>query len=361
MLARVLTASAVAVAAVLLLLGSSSGVRPAEAASYVVVTSSNDSGPGTFRDAIDQANDDSSITLIKFLVYSPINLYDEVEYYGEQPLTLQGFFNTTIQDGYYSMTTGDAGIACHGNALFESSGGADLTLKSLTFQNKDCGNGVRVDIPDVYDEATAADHYEVAVTLQGVVLRNNSRNGLYIEEDDDYDYECDYTDASIKLTVTASTFKDNGDDGILVEEYGYGDLTAFIGGSQFKDNDDDGIDLNEECDGNLDLTATTSGFNNNGEDGVDADESGSGSLNATLKLVTASGNGEDGVDIDEDDYMYYGSVQAQADEEDDAAGTADDVATASEPETADEDWRRPRARGQRRPGERERRRRLRGR
>ncbi|MGE0133510.1 MAG: hypothetical protein AB7L91_04395 [Dehalococcoidia bacterium] len=320
---KALSVGIAAVAAVLLLLGS--GARPVEAASTVLVFSTADSGPGTFRAAIDQANNNSNVGTIKFFTNGPITLNDPVEYDGSQPLTLSGLFNTVIQ-GQSTNTQ----IACDvddDEGLFESTGGADLTLLSLTFQNNPCGNGVYVYLDD--DE-------DVSVTLNKVVARNNDEDGVRIKEDSG----C-YGGTDINLTVVYSTFTGNGDDGLEINDEGEGSVTASLRFSHFRNNGEDGFDIFEECDGDVSLTTFGSSFNDNGWDtegngeGIDVDELGNGYVNVTLNGLDASGNDDDGVDIEErdgseiDSLSLQGAETDEVDSEDGQPGASDGPQTAT--------------------------------
>lgn len=299
---KALSVGIAAVAAVMILLGS--GASPVEAASTVYVTSNGDSGPGTFRDAVDQANYDSGINTIKFLVSGPINLSDDVEYYGDQSLTLFGRLGRTVIQQSTVASTGDVGVACHTSGLFESNGGASITLLNLTFQNADCGSGVAIFVED--------DDPPTTVTLNNVLLRDNDDNGLYVYEEDEY---CENSDTSIVVNILNSTASGNGGNGVRLREYGDGSLTVSTKLSHFRDNGDDGLLAAEHCAGDLTVTATASSFKDNEENGLRGEESQEGGASATLSAVDASGNGDDGVDFEEDDY-YIEAVSVQATDED---------------------------------------------
>src|SRR5687767_12431213 len=89
----------------------------------VFVSNSNDSGAGSFRDAIVQANGDASIATIQFKGgVSVIALASTVVFSGLQDLTILG--NGATLDGANS-----------GGRAFEAIGGGDLTVSSLVVQN----------------------------------------------------------------------------------------------------------------------------------------------------------------------------------------------------------------------------------
>src|SRR5688572_29690998 len=123
--------------------------------SAVTVTTSADDGPGSFRDAIEQANNDSDITSIVFRPQiQTVKLLSTVTYEGEQDLSIDG--NTVnIQPAPALQGEFD---------LFVSDGGADLSLREITFRNG--SNGVVVDVP-----LTATG--EVEVSLDDVTIADN--------------------------------------------------------------------------------------------------------------------------------------------------------------------------------------------
>jgi hypothetical protein len=281
-------------------------------AAAVVVTSSADEGPGTFRDAIEQANIDTDITVIVLANWIPITLVDTVEYTGYQNLTItgNGAFNRVIQGTGFSPNGAVAQTEC---SLFESTGGADLTLNRVTFQNTSC-NGV-----EVYGENGDG---EIFVTLTSVVIRNMGGTGLYL-----YEGNGD-SDAGWNLKMVLSLVERTGYyeyPAVNVEEYYDGNVTVALSGTSIVNNYWEGLNLDEEDYGQLTLTASTSKFNGNGGenefedeaagaddeagitdhldgDGIDAEECGDGDLVANLSSVQANENFEDGIDLFECGY-----------------------------------------------------------
>src|SRR5688572_16358928 len=74
------------------------GARAQGPSGQVFVTNSSDSGAGSFRDAVQQANANPNITRIHFLGrVSTINLLSTVEFTGTQDLTIDG--NAATLDG----------------------------------------------------------------------------------------------------------------------------------------------------------------------------------------------------------------------------------------------------------------------
>lgn len=324
MIKRAASAAAVAILSIAVLLASHAPPR-AEAAS-LFVWNPGDSGFGTFRWAVEQANYNSSINLIVLKNSVPITLYSTVEYWGSQNLTIQG--DRALSYRAVQGTGGGQVSVSTECSLFESTGGADLTFYQVTFQNTDCS------AIEVYADS---DDGEVIVTLNKTIIRDIGGHGLYMSEGGD-------GSASWNLKMTNSRVENTGlfgYDAVHVSEYDIGDIIAAISGTAIVDNGGDGLELDEEDSGNIQLTASNSIFNNNddfgseslaasatgsddvevdegddgdvsstgdvgtadhsGADGIDIDESGDGNVSATLTNVQASGNGEEGLDLDEDD------------------------------------------------------------
>jgi len=310
---RALIVGMVAVAAVVLLFGGEA--RPAEAATTVLVTNNNNAGPGSFRAAVDQANNNSNVGVIKFLVAGPINLQSAIVYTNSQALTLNGLYKTVVQGSAtwpLSAVCGASGgpsTACHvppcsDSGLFTSMGGGDLTILSMTFQNSSCGSGVRVMLPDVYRT--------VNITLNSVVLKNNDEWGLWIDEED---YDCDSGDAGINLNLWYVAATDNDRDGVRVREFGDGGLNVSTNFSHFLRNGDHGLNVTEHCYGSLTLTSGASSFNDNGSDGIFGEESGDGGATVTLNGLDASNNQDTGVEFYENDESNGNSIQSVSDDE----------------------------------------------
>ena len=161
-------------------------------AKNVKVTESGDTGAGTFRAAVEEANADESISSILF---SPqlgaVALQSSVTYHGGQCLVIDGK---------------DVVIEPEGGGDFDllvSAGGADLSLKSMTLQNSG-GGGILIEVPD---DATGT----VRVTLSKVTLADNGLEGILIDDCDGPDLDtCGGSDAGVDLRVISSTISGNG-------------------------------------------------------------------------------------------------------------------------------------------------------
>lgn len=115
------TAAVIAVLGVVMggVLLSSQRASTAEAAT-AFVTSSADSGPGTFRAAIEAANASSSVNLIVLTNTLPVQLTSQVTYTGNQDLVIQGnsvLSNRVIQgDGYGGNAVAEGAMRSSGAA-----------------------------------------------------------------------------------------------------------------------------------------------------------------------------------------------------------------------------------------------------
>jgi hypothetical protein len=266
---------------------------PATAAT-TFVSNRADAGPGSFRAAVEAANDDAAITSIRFRRdLGTIELEGTVTYEGTQALAIDG------------RGTAIASAAPQTFDLFVAEGGGDLTLRNLTFRGGD--NGVVVAISPFAEG-------EVSIVLLDVVVVDNLRFGLQIDEGDST-LEEPFA-ASVSLAVASSHFarnglldttdEDEGDvDAVRVNERGNGDITAVVFDSVFVDNGADGFELDEEGLGDATMTALNSSFDDNGvtreggDDGLDIDESEDGGI--WLKVVGSSFNHstDDGIGLDE--------------------------------------------------------------
>jgi hypothetical protein len=266
---------------------------PAMAAT-VRVTNNNDSGPGSFRAAIDAASGNAALTDVRFSGdLGTIALQTTVVYMGAQALTIDG------------RGTDIAAATSQSIDLFVAAGGSDLTLRNLTFRDGD--NGVLVEVDPLAEG-------QVSVSLYDVTVVDNLRFGLSIDEDDPAPAEP--FAASISLVVAGSHFarngvletedEDEGDvDAVRVNERGDGDITAAVLNSVFVDNGADGFELDEEGAGDATLTALGSTFDDNGtsreggDDGLDIDESEDGSIWLNVVGSTFNGSSDDGIGLDE--------------------------------------------------------------
>jgi hypothetical protein len=246
------------------------------------VTTDADVGAGSFRDAIDQANNNAAIDTIIIKNVPTINLASSLTYTGAQNLTIKGNGATISGDQTFD--------------LLVSEGNADLSLDKLTFRN-----GVR----GVYVPLSADATGTVSVSLTKVTLENNQSHGLHIDD------QTIGSDASVHLTVRHTTVADNGTettdrDGIRVDEGGLGSIVADIDHTTVSGNGGDGMELDERGDGSAELRVDHADFLGNGfldpadfDDGVDIDEADAGDIRVQADHVRFKNNFEEGLDLNE--------------------------------------------------------------
>lgn len=291
-------------------------------AQIAIVANANDSGPGSFRAAIDRANANSAVTTIQFIGRgSTIALQQTVWFNGSQDLTINGTGATL--DG----TNADG-------PAFRTTGGGDLTVVNLTVRNA-TAEGIAVEVPS---SATGT----VRVSLRDVAIIDNAGHGVLVNDQDDpatqviegesaasLDVSVVGTrfirngysvsdrdglrvneggDGDLKITVLLSQSEDNAADGIEVDERGNGDVRLEMFGTRIRRNGkfdpadlDDGFDIDEAGDGSVLGSVMLSEANDNYEEGFDFNENDGGDLRVDMLLVEASRNGEEGIDYEEDD------------------------------------------------------------
>ena len=151
------------------------------------VSSSADAGPGSFRQAVLDANADPSIGAIRFEGgLEPIRLVTPVTYSGGQDLVIRA--GGAVLDGRRLGA---------GESAFVADGGGNLTISELSVSRAP-GNGITVKVPDA---ATGTFH----VRLEDVVIRNNGLHGILINDQAEY------------FDDPASTSEEGSAAGLLVE------------------------------------------------------------------------------------------------------------------------------------------------
>ena len=317
--------------AALSLAGSGLVANPARAAAPGV------SNQAEFLAAVEDANDDSSISEIVFAPNAVIELTTEVRYTGEQDLTLVGRGATV------SGATADPDIDTWDSGLFVSDSGGDLTVERLTFTDS-FNNGLAVFLPEgsgtveiVLDQVTVTD-----AQFHGVLIDGQATTGY--NTDDFIHPTCvdpHFVDSgsSIDITVDRSVITGAGQldgydisqatgcpqdfDGLRVDQGGVGDLIADLDRSNFDGNLADGVELDEKGDGSVDAAVDRSSFDDNGDtvkilctveefcgddldeeiedldDGFDIDEEDPGDLTVVVSRSEVNDNRDEGMDMDE--------------------------------------------------------------
>jgi hypothetical protein len=254
----------------------------------VFVTTGADSGAGSLRDAIGQANTDANLhTIVIKNDIGAINLESSLGYTGGQDLTIKG--NDVVIQPIGGESTFD---------LLESTGGADLTFERLAF--RDGLKGIDIIVP-------AGATGTLSVTLKQVSILDNVEHGLHIDD------LTNSSAAGVNLNVQGSVITGNGSDpddfdGIRVDERGAGGIVATFHNTIVADNGGDGTELDERDGGDVTFVIQHSSFNHNGianaddlEDGFDVDEGGQGDIVGDIANSTFNDNFEGGLDINEDD------------------------------------------------------------
>ncbi len=311
----------------------------ASPAGEVLVSNRNDSGPGSFRDAIDQANLDPAIGRILFDARGlNVTLQHPVEFTGAQALAIEG-------NGAKLSGTNLA----PGEPALRFTGGANLTLSNLAVRNAPA-EGIVVDVPR---DATGT----IVLSLSNVQIIGNLGHGVLVNDQDDPSTEDGVppnpagSAASVVVSVVNSRFIGNGysvsdRDGLRVNEGGDGDLLITLIGSTAQDNAADGIEVDERGAGDVQVGMLESKVIGNGvfdpedlDDGFDIDESGDGSIVGIILASAANDNYEEGFDFNENDGgdLRVDMLRVEAngnreegidyEEDDDFAGGGDLVAT----------------------------------
>lgn len=301
----------------------------AMAGKTAIVTNGNDNGLGSFRAAVDAANDDDSIDKIRFAPGLVVDLETEVVYIGEQDLEIDG------KGAIVSGAGGDAAAnTTWGGGLFVSESAGDLEITNISFVDS-FNNGVALFLPpDSGDVKIVLDRVTISESqFHGLLVDGQSTTGYntddVIHEDcmDPYPFDAGVT---IEIEIKNSTIVGNGAlddsfdtsiatgcpqdfDGVRVDQGGDGDIEADIENSHFDGNLADGMELDETEDGGVYADVKNSTFDGNGEtmppsdrfdltdfdDGFDIDEAGNGDIVAKVKNTSLSGNFDEGLDLDE--------------------------------------------------------------
>ena len=266
------------------------------------VTSADDSGEGTLRAAIEEANSNRGVTMISFAQRGlSIELQSGLEYTGAQPLYVEGLGATVT-----SAVGGDFPI-------LTSSGGASLQLRSLTLRGAGA-QGLLMVLP-------AKARGTPWLRLIGVSATDNAGCGVEIDDRAG-------SAAGIGLLIVIGTFNANG-SGLCVEEGGAGNVVGSLQRVTSNGNGQDGAVIRESGPGSVVVTLsyvhanangfvdpllpgggleisevdagemravlTAGGFDGNAATGLALDESGAGSAVDYLVRVSAINNGASGV------------------------------------------------------------------
>ncbi len=289
-----------------------------------VVTNGNDSGPGSFRAALE--NGATSVRFSRSV--SSVSIVEPLVYDGERALRISG-----------SGQTIDA-AALQGDAdILSISVGADLSISGLSFiggafdvnpnpNEPTGGKGIFVNVPETREGI-------VRVRLSGVSVAGVGNHGIHVSDCTLRDLcgggsagggEGSPASVYVKLddvTINRVGFGRQDADGVRVDERGDGSIYFAASNSIFANVGADGIELDEGNDGDVVVNVNDSVFDSNGEyclaipflvggpcdddgdpdvdDGFDIDEAGEGSLYARVANTKVSNNFDEGLDFDEED------------------------------------------------------------
>jgi hypothetical protein len=239
---------------------------PAVAHSMEVVTSTADSGEGSFRAALEAVAETGGQIVVA--AEGEIAIDSPLEYTGTAPL--------------YVFGNGQTVRAAGNHDLFASVNGGDLTITDLTFagpggfdiENRGDTDGVagKGIFLDVAEDQTGL----VALVLKNVTVSGVANHGIHVSDCDLAD-DCGGggggagggSEAGIILQLVDVTVDDAGNgkfdaDGLRVDERGAGTINASISGSTFRNVGADGIELDEGQDGDVRVIMSGTVFEDNG-------------------------------------------------------------------------------------------------
>jgi hypothetical protein len=237
---------------------------PVYAAPSYVVTSDEDSGAGTLREALNMGY--SSIRIAKSV--GDITIDTTLEYAGESPVSIKGKGQTIRTSNNITLLAATRGADLSISDLaFEGPGGFDIYNRGDL--NGPAGKGIFV---DVRDDQTGT----VKLVLSDVSVTGVANHGIHVSDCSLAD-DCgagsggggEGSDASIMVVLNRVTVDDAGNgkfdaDGLRVDERGEGSIDAFITSSTFSNVGADGVELDEGNNGDVNAFIKFSDFTDNG-------------------------------------------------------------------------------------------------
>jgi large repetitive protein len=251
---------------------------PSVSAATLTVTTVNDSGAGSFRDAVAASASGDVIVFDPAVNGQTITLLSQLTIDKDITINGNGPSNTLITPHVDNLIVLDSNVTIRGIRL---SGGGDeglmirafganttaLIENSLITQNGQEGIDLEVD------------GYDLDVTVRNSTVSANARKGIELGDNSDR------LPGQISLLVENSTISNNGSDGIDGNS-GAGTQVLTVVSSTFSNNGDDGID----SDAGATLLVINSTFSGNADDGLDI------ASNSTVVNSTIVNNGSYGID-----------------------------------------------------------------
>ncbi|MCC7002953.1 MAG: hypothetical protein IT357_12420 [Gemmatimonadaceae bacterium] len=262
----------------------------------LLVTESGDAGPGTLRDALDEASADPTVTRIRIdpVVFS-ITPNTPLTFTGTQALTIEGGQISVF--GHYTP-----------DALFDLRVRSAITITDMWILHSQ-GIGVRVVVPE---DATGT----VRVTMHRVGLAGHRGHGVLVNDLPEYLTDPNTASitgapASLRVEVTGSFFGQIGQggfdldgsplpaiadaDAIRINEGGDGNAVVILRSLQVAQAGNDGVHVDERGNGNIDFRFETSTVIESGwatptlpGNGVRLLETGAGTLTSNVTDVTTN-------------------------------------------------------------------------
>ena len=261
-------------------------------AQTLTVTNAANSGPGSLRNAVRRANNNSSITQIRFdFKNRGRNFFPTIN------LTGGGLAFTGKQDLELRGNTGDRGtgpvirvVSKQGEPLFRATGGGDLSVHNLIFRSSGQGNGESGLVVKIPNGATG----QVSVTLHNSSFKGFAGFGVQIDDDTGGG-----SAAGVLVDALNCAFENNGIDGLKVDEGGNGDVDMTLDNVLASNNGDDGVQIDESGRGHVTITVLNTVTSQNGDTGLQVDEVNGGLVRVDIDNAVALNNGDDGFDFEE--------------------------------------------------------------
>lgn len=336
-------------------------------AEELTVTSTADDGEGSLREALMLAAESAEPTTVLVTAEGDIRLADGLSYEGSSALTISGDGQTVALDRDATILSirGGAQLSISGLSL-EGPGGWGLENRSAA-----AASVAGLEVRTMPEQST-----DLVVDLRDLSVRGVSGHGIHVSDchsgascGGEVEGEGEGSPASVTVFLQNVTVEQTGygrydADGLRIDERGAGDVRFTALNANFRNNGADGIELDEGQDGNVvlnvtggvieanggycdpailepalpdpseaefdegelseaDLPAPVSGsaddtciefeadlyddgsveeyeFEIDVEDGFDVDENGAGSLYAFMSGVTVRTSKDEGLDVDED-------------------------------------------------------------